>query len=91
MRSLSHSPLFQVMFDWGQNIGGGGLTMPSVELGPLGMSSDVVAKFDLTLALRDAGERIVGGLEYATALFERTTVERLCGIPEEAAGGDGSR
>ena len=37
------------------------------------------AKFDLTLFLRDAGERIVGGLEYATALFERATVERYLG------------
>ena len=53
--------------------------MPGVELGPLGVASDVVAKFDLTLALRDAGERIVGGLVYATGLYERATVERYVG------------
>src|SRR6185437_7648916 len=29
--------------------------------------------------LRDAGERIVGGMEYATALFEESTVQRYLG------------
>ena len=38
-----------------------------------------MAKFDLTLSLGEAGERIVGGVEYATALFERGTVERYLG------------
>src|SRR5215212_2836986 len=81
VRSLSHSPLFQVMFDWDQSAGGGGgrLAMPGVELGPLGVASDVVAKLDLTLFLRDAGPQIVGGVVYATALFERATVERYLG------------
>ena len=37
---------------------------------------DETAKFDLTLALAESGDRIVGGLSYATALFERATVER---------------
>src|SRR5215204_25466 len=80
VRSLSHSPLFQVMLDWEQNAGGGGrLAMPGVELGALGVASDVVAKLDLTLFLRDAGTQIVGGAVYATALFERATVERYLG------------
>jgi amino acid adenylation domain-containing protein len=79
VRSLAHSPLFQVMLDWQQNAGGGGLAMPGVELGPLGVASDVVAKLDMTLFLRDAGERIVGSLVYATSLFEAATVERYLG------------
>ena len=37
------------------------------------------AKFDLTLSLSEAGGRIVGGLEYATALFDQATVERYGG------------
>src|SRR5215204_1283629 len=77
-RSLAHSPLFQVVLDWQQNAGGG-LAMPGVELGPLGVASDVVAKHDLLLFLRDAGEQILGTLVYATALFERATVERYLG------------
>ena len=78
-RSLAHTPLFQVMFDWQQNAGRGGLALPGLELGPLGSSTAVVAKFDLTLSLRDVRERIVGGVEYAAALFERGTVERYVG------------
>ena len=78
-RSLAHTPLFQVLFDWQQNAGGGGLALPGLELGPLGSAKPVVAKFDLTLSLWDVGERIVGGLEYAAALLERSTVERYVG------------
>ena len=37
----------------------------------------------------EAGGRIVGGVEYATALFERATVERYAGLPAPRAGGDG--
>ena len=78
-RSLAHTPLFQVLFDWQQNTGGGGLALSGLELGPLGSAASVVARFDLKLSLWNAGERIVGGLEYAAALFERSTVERYVG------------
>jgi non-ribosomal peptide synthetase component F len=43
---------------------------------PLSVAPRQTAKFDLTLSLRENGRRIVGGLEYADALFERSTVER---------------
>ncbi len=76
VRNLAHTPLFQVIFTWQQNVGGGGLALPGLELGPLGSAAPAFTKFDLTLSLRDAGERIVGGLGYAAALFERSTVER---------------
>jgi amino acid adenylation domain-containing protein len=75
MRSLAHSPLFQVMFTW-QNAAKGRFELPGLEVQPLHSAPHVVAKFDLTLSLREAGGRIVGGLKYATALFERSTVER---------------
>src|SRR5579862_2005040 len=67
-RSLSHSPVFQVMFAW-QNAPEGRLELSGVEVGPLEWRRHV-AKFDLTLGLQESGERIVGGVEYATALFE---------------------
>ena len=79
VRSLSHSPLFQVVFDWEQNAGGGGFAMPGLEFAALGAASDVAAKFDLGLILRDAGTQIVGGVVYARSLFERATVERYLG------------
>jgi non-ribosomal peptide synthetase component F len=74
VRSLAHSPLFQVVFGW-QDAVKHRPEIPGLQITPL-HSSHVVSKFDLTLALEESGERIEGGVEYATALFERATVER---------------
>ncbi len=76
VRSLAHNPLFQVMFDWEQRAREGRLTLPGLAVSPLSSAIPVAAKFDLTLSLQDAGERIVGGLRYATALFQQSTAER---------------
>jgi amino acid adenylation domain-containing protein len=75
-RSLAHSPLFQVMFAW-QNASGGGLELPGLTLSPADVGPRATAKFDLTLTLWEDGGRIVGALEYATALFEGATVARF--------------
>ncbi|HVG45327.1 MAG TPA: condensation domain-containing protein, partial [Longimicrobium sp.] len=75
-RSLAHSPLFQVMFAW-ENASEGRLELPGLRVGGVGSaSSQVTAKFDLSLSLGEAGGRIVGGVAYATGLFERATIER---------------
>src|ERR1041385_5046759 len=76
-RSLSHSPLFQVMFAW-QNAPEGRLEFPGVEIEVLHGGS-VKATFDLTLYLHKASERIRGEVEYATSLFESKTVARYLG------------
>jgi len=47
----------------------------------------IKAKFDLTLGLREAGDRIVGGVEYATSIYERTTVERYAGYLRRVLAG----
>ncbi|HEU4560010.1 MAG TPA: amino acid adenylation domain-containing protein, partial [Longimicrobium sp.] len=81
VRSLAHTSLFQVMFAW-QNAPGGRLELPGLTLGlldPAGSSAQVSAKFDLALSLWEDGGRIEGFVEYATALFERETVERWLG------------
>src|SRR6266702_2460692 len=75
VRSLGHSPLFQVMFAW-QNASEDRLTLPDLKQSGLQAAPHVVAKFDLSLSLREAGQSIHGGLEYATSLFEPSTVER---------------
>ncbi|HEV2734941.1 MAG TPA: amino acid adenylation domain-containing protein, partial [Longimicrobiaceae bacterium] len=75
VRSLAHAPLFQVMFAW-QNAPGSGLDLPGLTLAPVAGPAQATAKFDLSLALSEAGGRVVGGLTYATSLFERATVER---------------
>jgi amino acid adenylation domain-containing protein len=85
-RSLSHNPLFQVMFEWQQGDGEGRLALPGLEVDRV-ESAHVVAQFDLSLSLRDIGERIVGGLEYATSLYERSTVERYLGCLRALLGG----
>ncbi len=79
VRSLSHSPLFQVMFAW-QNNPHGVLDLPGLQVLPLSSASvPQPAKFDLTLSLGEAGNVIRGGIEYATSLFEGETIERYLG------------
>jgi len=77
-RNLGHSPLFHVMFAW-QDAAGSGLELLGLEIEPPHSTSHGVSKFDLTLALREFAGHIEGVVEYATALFERKTVERYWG------------
>jgi amino acid adenylation domain-containing protein len=77
IRSMAHSPVFQVMFAW-QNAPEGSLDLPGLQLEPVSASSTTV-KFDLELTLHDAGERIAGSLGYACALFDRSSIERHLG------------
>ena len=90
-RSLAHHPLFQVMFTW-QNAPAGALELPGLTVGGVAAPEHETAKFDLSLSLREAEGRIVGGITYATALFDRATVERYAGYfaraLREMAGGD---
>jgi amino acid adenylation domain-containing protein len=76
VRTLAHSPLLQTGFSW-QNAAVGEIAFEGLMVSYLHTAIHRVAKLDLTLLLQDAGMRIVGGLEYATALFERLTVERF--------------
>jgi amino acid adenylation domain-containing protein len=73
-RSASHTPLFQTMFAWVPSMRGL-LKLPDVKVTPLDVPY-APAKFDLALALADEHDRIVGDLDFATALFDRPTVER---------------
>src|ERR1041385_4717078 len=77
-RSLAHSPLFQVMFAW-QNAPRGELDLVGLKTMGLEMATHRVARFDLTVSLWEMGERIAGGVEYATALYEKATIERFMG------------
>lgn len=73
-RSLSHSPIFQVMFVL-QNTPPGSANLPGLtmeeELVPL-----EAAQFDLTLTLHESENGIAGHVNYATDLFDATTIER---------------
>ncbi len=76
-RSLGHTPVFQVMFDW-RGAEAPALELPGLIVEPL-EAPHTLAKFDLTLDLAEVGGRITGGLEYAAALFDRPTIERHAG------------
>jgi amino acid adenylation domain-containing protein len=92
-RSMAHSPLFQVMFGW-HDAPRGELELPGIKPGSAspagpaspaepaastGSASEAAAKFDLSLDMSERAGRIVGSLTYATALFDRATVERWMG------------
>ncbi|KAF9555870.1 hypothetical protein EC968_008600, partial [Mortierella alpina] len=80
-RSMSHTPLFQVMFAW-QNNEQAEWDLSGVQVLPYELDHDT-AKFDLTLSLSESDQGIVGCLEYATSLFDRSTVERHIGYLQE--------
>ncbi|OUM08507.1 non-ribosomal peptide synthetase [Pseudomonas syringae] len=73
-RSLAHAPLFQTTLNWLA----GDTKLPDMEGLSLALveQSTQVAKFDLSLNLGEHGDALVGTLDYATALFDETTVQR---------------
>ncbi|WP_432012871.1 non-ribosomal peptide synthetase [Streptomyces cucumeris] len=73
-RSAAHTPLFQTMLAWVPPMEAV-MRLPGISVRLLPMPF-APAKFDLVLALEEADGRIIGDLDYATALFDRETVER---------------
>uniref|UniRef100_UPI0005513680 amino acid adenylation domain-containing protein n=1 Tax=Andreprevotia chitinilytica TaxID=396808 RepID=UPI0005513680 len=75
-RSLSHSPLFQVMLVLNNIPVDGELSLPGLTLSEVAQARDT-AHFDLSLSLTDTATGLVGSLAYASDLFDRSTIERL--------------
>ncbi len=76
-RSLSHAPLFQVMFVF-QNTPEEVLELPGLALTSLAPDT-LTTKFDLTLSMQLTESGLVGSWEYSTDLFEAKTIARLSG------------
>jgi amino acid adenylation domain-containing protein len=76
-RSLSHPPVFQVMLGL-QNVPPGDLEMEGVRARPLPVAL-TASRFDLMVMVEEAGDALNAAVEYATALFDAETVERLMG------------
>ncbi|MEH2238171.1 amino acid adenylation domain-containing protein, partial [Nostoc sp.] len=74
-RTLSHSPLFQVMFVL-QNTPMGSLELPGLTWSQLDQDFPI-AKFDLTLNISETFQGLEGGWEYNTDLFDSLTIERM--------------
>ena len=76
-RSLSHSPLFQVLFNHQRQIG------QSVERSLPGLSvqrmnwQQQTAQFDLALDTEEQGELLHASLTYACEVYDGATIERL--------------
>ncbi|BAZ20880.1 amino acid adenylation domain-containing protein [Kalymmatonema gypsitolerans NIES-4073] len=74
-RSLSYTPLFQVMFVLliaPMQV----LQLPDLTLSPLAIESST-AKFDLTLSLENTSAGLMGVIEYNTDLFDKATIARM--------------
>ena len=76
-RSLSHSPLFQLMFILQnaprQRFELVGLTLEELEIDP------GTAKFDLTVDMAEVDDGLSCAFEYSTDLFEPATITRMLG------------
>jgi amino acid adenylation domain-containing protein/non-ribosomal peptide synthase protein (TIGR01720 family) len=76
-RSLSYTPLFQVMFVL-QNAPFSDMEIEGLQWTPLPSHSDT-AKFDLTLSIQESDQGLTGTLEYSLDLFKPATIQRLAG------------
>ncbi|WP_312936089.1 non-ribosomal peptide synthetase [Pseudomonas sp.] len=76
-RSLSHTPLFQVMFNH-QHSAQQAQAAPAgpLQVSPLAWSSNAT-QFDLTLDSYESRDGLAATLTYATDLFDAVTVQRL--------------
>jgi len=74
VRSLGHNPIFQALLVL-QNAPQGKLELAdlSLEQQPL---FNHTAQFDLSVSVQDAGDRITGHFNYASDLFDRSTMAR---------------
>ncbi|KAB8334018.1 AMP-binding protein, partial [Scytonema tolypothrichoides VB-61278] len=73
-RSLSHTPLFQVMFTLQAPLSD--LQFPGLT-GSLLAAESTTAKFDLTLVVENTSAGLMGVIEYSTDLFDAATITRM--------------
>ncbi|MCB8977444.1 MAG: amino acid adenylation domain-containing protein [Ardenticatenaceae bacterium] len=76
-RTLSHNPLFQVMFIY-QNIPHEPLDLADLAVQPF-EEDNGTSKFDLNLVMEEAGDTLLGTLTYNTDLFTADRMARLVG------------
>ena len=93
-RSPSHNTLFQVLLAVDEMPGGDALRPLRQSPSPPA-SPRATTLFDLSLSLADTGEQLVGSLEYASELFDESTVSRwlqhfVC-VLEAMVADDGQR
>ncbi|WP_425273540.1 amino acid adenylation domain-containing protein [Pseudomonas morbosilactucae] len=79
-RSMSHNPLFQVLFNYQRDAGRGATSqnLAGLQVEGLGWENNT-AQFDLTLDVVETEGGLNASLSYATDLFDASTVERMAG------------
>ena len=76
-RTLRHNAIFQVWFVL-QNTPQSEVRIAELSLAPVSLPAGS-AQFDLSLSMQEGGAEILGDLNYATDLFDSSTVERWIG------------
>ena len=76
-RTLSYTPLFQVLFVL-QNLPGEAREFSGLKMQEIDIPSET-SKFDLTLSLKDRDGALQGWFEYNSDLFRHETIERMVG------------
>ncbi|MGZ3460106.1 MAG: condensation domain-containing protein, partial [Archangium sp.] len=77
-RSLRHAPLFQVKLTYQTTPQGGAMELPGLTLRSLGTEEEsAVAKLDITLVVSEASQGLSCVCEYATDLFEASSIDRM--------------
>ncbi len=74
-RSLSHNPLFQIVFSL-DNSDSGGLTLPGLQFTPVEQPFKLT-KFDLELTMTELTDSLKTAWTYSNDLFDDETIERL--------------
>jgi predicted transcriptional regulator len=76
-RSASHTPLFQVLFNYGAQTSSR-LSLPGIDVAPVAGATGS-AQFDLSLEVDgdESAEGLTLGLNYATDIFDAATAHRL--------------
>ncbi|MFC6015638.1 amino acid adenylation domain-containing protein, partial [Plantactinospora solaniradicis] len=76
-RQRDRNPLFQVMFTI-DRVGDERVSLAGLDAEPFHVHVPE-SQFDLTLRFTERGDDLVGLLHYSTALFDRSTIDRLAG------------
>ena len=76
-RTLSHSPVFQVLFHL-QNAVTEGLNLSGLSMSQLEVETQT-AKLDLSLSMAESKDGLIGTFNYNTDLFDAATIRRMAG------------
>lgn len=74
-RSMSHTPLFQVLFEF-ENKARKAIDVQGLKMEELTVASRT-SKFDLTLEITESEDGLVAAMEYSTDLYDAETIEAM--------------